>query len=251
LDLANDYGMRFVRIGTNITQSEEAEEYIKYAKEIGLAVSYNAMKSYVVSPEELTQRAKHIVDWGADVFVVVDSAGGMLPLDVKRYVESLRSNIDIKIGFHGHNSFMLANANNLAALESGATVLDSTMQGIGRGGGNAQTEIMLVLYEKIGINTGVDKYKAMDIGEEIIRPLMKGECGVRSLDVTMGYAFFHSSFLKRINKTVEEFHVDIRKLIIEVSKIEKVNPTEELIRQIACNLSKKEKENLLGAFIHE
>ena len=45
LDLARKYGMHFVRIGTNITRSETAEPFIKYAKDLGFEVSYNGMRS--------------------------------------------------------------------------------------------------------------------------------------------------------------------------------------------------------------
>ncbi len=240
LDLARDYGMGFVRIGTNITESEEAEEYVKYAKSLGFEVSYNAMKSYAVTPEDLLQRVKSVVDWGADIICLVDSAGGMLPSDVKNYIQLLRDGTDTRIGFHGHNNFLLGNANNLAALEAGATVLDSTIQGMGRGAGNAQTEVMVILYEKMGFETGIDKYKAMDIGEKIIRPKMKESHGVSAIELTTGYALFHSSFLKRIYKAVDELHVDPKALIIEVSKIDKVDPTESLIMRVARKIAEEE-----------
>jgi 4-hydroxy 2-oxovalerate aldolase len=236
LDLARDYGMSFVRIGTNITQSDEAEEYIKYAKRLGFEVSYNAMKSYVVSPEEFLERAQKAIDWGADIIYLVDSAGGMLPVEVKQYIELLRENLDARIGFHGHNNFMLAVANNLAALEAGATMLDSTVQGMGRSSGNAQTEIMVLLYEKLGLETGIDTVKLMNIGEHLIRPRMRTASGVCALDMTMAQAQFHSSFLDRIERATAVFDVDPKVLIIEVSKVDRVNPSETLIMDIASQL---------------
>jgi 4-hydroxy-2-oxovalerate aldolase len=237
LDLARSYGMSFVRIGTNITQSEESEEFIKYAKRLGFEVMYNAMKSYVAPPEEFLRRMRQTVEWGADVVYLVDSAGGMLPSEVKQYIELLRENLDARIGFHCHNNFMLACANNLAALEAGATLLDSTMQGMGRSAGNPQTEVMILLYEKLGINTGVDIFKAMDIGENLIRPLMPVKSGVTALDMTMALAQFHSSFLPRVERAAGEFNVDPKLLIMEVSKVDRVNPSQELITTIAARLA--------------
>ncbi|MGB8322096.1 MAG: hypothetical protein WCE52_03950, partial [Candidatus Acidiferrum sp.] len=46
LRLAARYGMSFIRVGTNVTETAQAEPYIALAKELGFIVSYNAMKSY-------------------------------------------------------------------------------------------------------------------------------------------------------------------------------------------------------------
>jgi 4-hydroxy-2-oxovalerate aldolase len=180
---------------------------------------------------------RQVVEWGADVVYLVDSAGGMLPSEVRRYIELLQENLETRIGFHCHNNLMLACANNLAALEAGATILDSTMQGMGRSSGNPQTEIMILLYEKLGIPTGIDIFKAMNIGENLIRPLMPIKSGVTSLDLIMGLAQFHSSFLPRIEQAAAKFDIDPKVLIMKVSEIDKVNPSEELIVRIATEVA--------------
>jgi 4-hydroxy 2-oxovalerate aldolase len=234
LDMARHYGMSFIRIGTNVTRSEEAREFIEYARELGFDVSYNAMKSYAVSPEEFQRRLKQTVEWGAETLYVVDSAGGMMPNEVREYVGRLRDAVgDVRIGFHGHNNFGLANANVLAAIEAGATLIDTTMLGMGRSSGNAQTEVVLVLLEKLGQETGVDLLKAMDAGEQLIRPRMSGGTGVSALEVTMAAAHFHSSFLPRIEKACAQYHIDAKQLITEVSKVDIINPSQALIMSIA------------------
>jgi 4-hydroxy-2-oxovalerate aldolase len=237
LDLAKSYGTSFIRIGTNITESADAEPYIKYAKRLGFEVMYNAMKSYAVPPDEFIRRMRQAVDWGADVVYLVDSAGGMLPSEVQRYIERLCETLDVRVGFHCHNNFMLACANNLAALEAGADLLDSTMQGIGRSSGNPQTEVMIPLYEKLGIRTGIDLFKTLNIGETLIRPRMPVKSGNTSLDIVMALAQFHSSFLPEIAKTAHEFGVDAKVLIMEVGKVDRVNPSQELMRAIAADLA--------------
>jgi pyruvate/oxaloacetate carboxyltransferase len=93
------------------------------------------MKSYAEQPFELLQRAIPIVEHGATTVTVVDSAGGMLPNQVA-YVEVLKAGLDAEVGFHGHNTAP-ANANSLAAVQAGASVIDTTLLGMGRGGGNA------------------------------------------------------------------------------------------------------------------
>lgn len=246
---AKKMGLDFVRIGTNITESEEAESYIKLAKDLGFFVYSNLMKTYVVEVDEFLERAMTVFEYGADITVVVDSAGCLLPEDIRRYVSSLRKITDKHIAFHGHNNLQLAIANTLAAIEAGADFVDSTMQGMGRDAGNAQTEVLLTILEKKGYNTGINRYKAMDIGEKLILPLMRREQGVGSIGVTSGLAQFHSSFLGIMEKVALKYQIDIRDIIIEVSKIEKVHVTESLAEDVAERIKSTKKEHISYNYI--
>src|SRR6476661_6453229 len=90
LRLAASYGMSFVRIGTNVTETAQAEPYIALAKELGLIVSYNAMKSYAVSPEQFGKVVAEVYGWGADIACLVDSAGSMDPDSVAAYLRAAK-----------------------------------------------------------------------------------------------------------------------------------------------------------------
>lgn len=239
LDLAAKYNMNFVRVGTNITETQNAERYIKYARDLGLEVSSNLMKTYVLPPEEALQRAIDVDRWGADVVVIVDSAGGMLPPEVAEYVRLFKENVGAAIGFHGHNNFQLAIANALAAIEAGATVIDTSLRGMGRSAGNAQTEVLVTVLGKMGIDLGIDIRKTMDLSECLIAPLVQ-EHGVDDIAVTAGYALFHSSYLKIIYRVAQKMNLDPRDLIVRVSEIEKVRVTEELATKVAEEIRREQ-----------
>jgi len=240
LDLAAKYNMDFVRVGTNITESDDAERYIKHAKDLGMEVFSNLMKTYVLPPGEAVKRAIDVDRWGADVVVVVDSAGGMLPQDVAGYVRLFKEHVGAAVGFHGHNNFQLAIANALAAIEAGAIIVDTSLRGMGRSAGNAQTEVLVTVLDKMGINLGIDIRKTMDLSERLIAPLVR-EHGVDDIAVTSGYALFHSSYLKIIYKVALEMNLDPRDLIVRVSEIEKVRVTDELATKVAEEI-KRERE---------
>ena len=104
--MAADYGMGFVRIGTNITEIEQAKPYIEKSRELGMTVSSNLMKSYAVSIDEFVRLAKMADQFGANIISVVDSAGGMFPEDVREYVLRLKDVTDRTVGFHGHNNIL-------------------------------------------------------------------------------------------------------------------------------------------------
>lgn len=239
LEMAAEYGMEFVRIGTNVTEIDQAKPYIEKAKALGMTVSSNLMKSYAVSIDDFVKLAKSAADYGADVISVVDSAGGMFPEDVHEYVRRLRDITDKKIGFHGHNNLQLAIANSLQAVKAGASIVDSSLQGMGRSAGNAQTEILVMALEKMGYHTGIDPYRTMDLGTRIIRPMMSKGQGVDDVSVIAGIAQFHSSFSKIIERVAKKFKIDPRMLIIEVSEVERVHITEELTEEVATKIAKR------------
>ena len=50
IDMAAQFGMPFIRIGTNINELEGTESYFERAKKHGMFVASNLMKSYAVNP---------------------------------------------------------------------------------------------------------------------------------------------------------------------------------------------------------
>ena len=237
LDLAAKYNMSFLRVGTNVNEAEQAEPFIRKAKQLGMYVSFNMMKSYALPVDEVVKKAALARDYGADIISVVDSAGGMLPEDVTEYVSKIKNNVSgVEVGFHGHNNLSLAIANSLAAVEAGATFIDATLQGIGRSVGNTQMEVLVILLEKYGYSTGIDAMKLMDAGDAIVRPLMPHTTGIDSLSTTLGAAQFHSTFLPIVERVAKEHGIDVRKLVIEISKVDRITVTEELAQKVATQL---------------
>ncbi len=248
LKFARQHGMKFVRIGTNVSEYHKARHSIEYARELGFDVSYNPMKSYLATPWELLGIIRDAVAWGAQSTYVVDSAGTLLPSDVRGYVSVLKKELGIPVGFHGHNNLGLANANCLAAFEAGGTLFDGTLQGLGRSGGNAQTEILAYLFTKMNVSTGLDVMRLLEVGERMIRPLMKGQdTGSTSLDVVIGMAGFHSSYLPRIRSAVKQYSVDPKELILEVCRHDRLDPSQALIDRVAGELAQQTKMKNVSA----
>ena len=231
-----DAGGDFVRVGTDVSKSESSWEFVALAASLGFKVFYNFMKSYAAQPFELLQRAIPIVEHGATTVSVVDSAGGMLPNQVAAYVEILKAGLDAEIGFHGHNNLLLANANSLAAVQAGASVIDTTLLGMGRGGGNAQTETMLVVLEKAGYPTGINPLQVARIAEQFISAKPTRLKGANELELIYGFALFHSGFTKRVQDVAAAHGIPYQDLILEVSRYAKENPSQALIEEVASQL---------------
>jgi len=231
-----DLGGDFIRIGTDVSQSEAAWPFAELAAKLGYEVRYNFMKTYVAKPFDILRRAAAIVDHGATVIAIVDSAGGLLPDQVASYVDVLRQGLSVEIGFHGHNNLLLANANSLAAIQHGAGCVDTTLLGMGRGGGNAQTETMLVVLERAGYPTGVNPLEVAKIAERYVSAKPTRLKGANELELIYGFALFHSGFTKRVQDVAAAFGVPYQDLILEVSRYAKENPSTELIEESASQL---------------
>lgn len=247
IDMAAEYGMGFIRIGTNVTQMEESEEFIARAKKHGMFVSANFMKSYTMEPKKFAEKAKLTQKFGSDVLCIVDSAGGMLPSDLESYFQAVQDVCDIPLGFHGHNNLGLAVAHTLRAVELGAVIVDSSLQGMGRSAGNTPTEILVVALKRMGIDPGIDPLEVMDIGEKYIRPLMRKR-GLPCLDIVAGYAQFHSSYMHIIRYYSSKYRIDPRKLIIGVCEFDKVNAPPELVERVAQRINTESDEVFTARF---
>ncbi|MBU0729452.1 MAG: 4-hydroxy-2-oxovalerate aldolase [Proteobacteria bacterium] len=239
IDLAAQYGMKFIRIGTNIEQYQQAEPFISLAKNHGMFVCANFMKSYVCPPTAFAKYAIEAEKFGADVVYLVDSAGGMLQDEISSYVYAVREQSEsLRLGFHGHNNLGLAVANSLQAIELGVEIVDTSLQGFGRGGGNASTEQVLCALMRQGIDMDIDPIAVMDVAEKFIQPMIKS-VGLSSIDMISGLALFHSSYMPTIEKISKIHRVDPRKLIVSVCENDRVEAPEEMVDEQARKLSKQ------------
>jgi 4-hydroxy 2-oxovalerate aldolase len=236
IDLCADCGAGFIRIGSNVTEVKEARPFYARAKKTGMLVAANFMKSYAMSPEGFADMVVIAEDGGADIVYIVDSAGGMLPDDIDAYFSAIREKTDIPLGFHGHNNVHMAIANSLKAMELGAVLIDSSLQGLGRGAGNAATEVLVALLNQKGIKNDFDFLKLCDIGDEYIKDLLPNK-GLDSIDIVTGTSLFHSSYMGLIKKYSLKYRIDPRLLIAEVGKVEQISPTDTIVGNVAEKLA--------------
>lgn len=238
LDLLKKYGASFVRIGCNVTEVPTTEKFIRRAKELGLEVMSNYMKSYAVTPEEFAKNVKLSESYGADVIYIVDSTGSMDREDIYKYYKAIRDVSNIKIGFHGHNNLGLAISNALYAKELGFDFVDTSMLGIGRSAGNAATELYIGSLMKNNNNNIYDIKRILNCENRIIKPIWKHQ--PNALDLYCGISEFHTSYMKYIYKYAVKYRVNPLDLIREYTRFDKINMNEEVLADIASKMKKDE-----------
>ena len=239
LKLSIERGAQVARIATHVTEADISEQHIRMAKDMGLEVMTFLMLAHMEPPEKMLEQAKLMEGYGADVVYVVDSAGAMIPDDVKVRIGLLKKKMQVEVGFHGHNNLGLAIGNTIAAVQEGATVIDGTLGGLGAGAGNAPTEVLAAVLDKMGYVTGIDLYKIMDAAEDIVRPIMRRPQVIDRSSLILGYAGVYSSFLLHTYRAVEKFDVDPRDVLVELGRRRVVGGQEDMIIDVAHELSQK------------
>jgi 4-hydroxy 2-oxovalerate aldolase len=235
--MAADNGARAVRVATHVTEADIGEQHIGLTKKLGMEAVGFLMMVHMSPPEKVVEQARLFESYGADWINIADSAGAMLPEDVKARVGAVVDAVKVPVGFHAHNNLTVATANSLAAVEVGATYLDACCRGLGAGAGNTQTEALVAVLDKIGYQTGVDLYKIMDVAESLVGPAMHRPQEVRNAPIMLGYAGVYGSFLLHTYRAAEKFGLDPRDILVELGRRKMVGGQEDMIIDVAYQLA--------------
>lgn len=137
-----------VRVAARADNLEQAAELVGRFHRAGYETSLNLLAVSTIPSRALDGILSRIADSPGDVVYVVDSYGALDPHEVARLVERFRRALPgFAVGFHGHNNRQLALANSLVAVECGATLVDASLLGMGRGAGNCPLELLLGFFD--------------------------------------------------------------------------------------------------------
>lgn len=142
----------------------EAMEFCAQVKALGYKVFSQLVSITSYNEEELAELVSLVNKVKPYAVSMVDTYGLMHPDDMLKYYEQLDDTVDpeVQIGFHAHNNFQLAYANDIAFLDKPAKhdiVVDATLYGMGKSAGNSQIELVsMYLNERYGKNYGINYY---------------------------------------------------------------------------------------------
>jgi len=241
LRLAHHCGVATIRIATHCTEADVAEQHIGLARKLGMDTVGFLMMAHMHDPEGIAQQGKQMESYGANCVYCTDSAGYMLPDDVSERVRALREVLkpETEIGFHGHHNLAMGVANSLAAVEAGATRIDGSAAGLGAGAGNTPLEVFAAVCERMGVHTGVDLNKFVDVAEDLVVPMMDQPIRVDRDSLILGYAGVYSSFLLFARRAAATHGVSSRDILVEMGRRKAVGGQEDLIEEVALELKAK------------
>jgi len=139
---------------------EKSVDTINYAKEKGLYVSYFPYDTTRAEVPVLQKVLREVTNKSRpDSLAIVDTTGCALPESIKYMVREIKKIADLPVEIHTHNDLGLGVAGALAAVEAGAEVVHTCVNGLGeRCGNTALEEIVITLKTLLGVNMGRIKY---------------------------------------------------------------------------------------------
>jgi len=240
LKMAVDCGIHTIRVATHCTEADVSEQHIVAAAKTGLDTVGFLMMAHMIEPEQLLEQLKLMESYGANCVYITDSAGYMLPDDVTSRVALARRELkpETELGFHGHHNMAMGIANSLAAIEAGANRIDGSIAGLGAGAGNTPLEVLVAVLERMGVETGVDLFKTMDIAEDLIVPMMDHVVRIDRDALTLGYAGVYSSFLLFAKRAAVKYGLSSRDILVELGRRRTVGGQEDMIEDLALDMAK-------------
>jgi len=160
----------FNRRNQNASVEESAEAAIRIVERarsdgvrcaVTISVAFGCPFEGKVAESRVLELAERVAGARPDVLLLADTIGVATPGPVRRLVAAA-ADFGVPVGGHFHNTRSTGYANALAALEAGATVLDSSVGGLGgcpfapKATGNIATEDLVYLLHGEGIDTGID-----------------------------------------------------------------------------------------------
>ena len=146
---------------------------------VAVATAFFAPCRGPVGADELDAVVARVVDAGADSLYLAGTTGMETPVDFMDGVSRVKRNYpDIGVGVHLHNRNGLGSVNALASLSAGADWLEASFGGLGGDMwfpgersvlGNAPMEDLVVLFDALGIETGIDLDTYLAVGRTVER----------------------------------------------------------------------------------
>jgi len=173
----------FTQKNINCSIAESVERFIpvaQAAKNDGIRIrgsiscSFGCPYQGSVTPNQVIEVAKRMLDLGCDEIDIADTIGVGTPGQVASVFENLFT-VAPKTQFSGHfhDTYGQSLANIYAALQTGVSIFHSSIAGLGgcpyaKGAtGNVATEDVLYMLKGLGIETGIDFDATVKIGDYI------------------------------------------------------------------------------------
>ncbi len=142
----SNYSIRklsFVRLATHIKDLFKLGDTIKWLKKNNFLVAVNIMQISEIKKNKIKSYCNFFNRKNIDVLYLADSLGSLNQKEIKKNFIEFNKHFNNELGIHAHDNLSLALNNSKTAYKNGATWIDSTITGMGRGPGNVKTENLL------------------------------------------------------------------------------------------------------------
>ncbi|MEJ2462971.1 MAG: nucleoid-structuring protein H-NS, partial [Candidatus Thiodiazotropha sp.] len=133
------------RVACYVPDIDKGLDMVKRSKDLGYETTINIMACSAAIRTDLIEALAQVEETPElDYLYLVDSYGAFYSEQVTDYLNLYKKHAPSKeLGFHAHNNQQLAFSNTQQAIIDGVNLLDATVNGIGRGAGNCNLELLL------------------------------------------------------------------------------------------------------------
>jgi len=239
LSIAIDHGVDTVRIGAHCTEANLTERYIGFLAKQKIEAHGVLVMSHMATPEQLSEQARLIEDYGAHAIGFFDSSGNFLPDDVISRIHAIRSRVKIPIIFHAHNNLGMAISNSVSAIGAGARIIDACIRGFGAGAGNTQLEVLIAVLDRMGYPTGIELNKALDVADLAKNELNFHSPFISTESIVSGMAGVFSGFRTQVLEIAKTYKISSRDIFYELGRRRAIAGQEDQIIEVAQILKNK------------
>lgn len=174
-NLNRSHAQVFEEVTAIVAALAEVPEAQRPRFEVGLSTAFGCTLEGAIDEDKVVQVAEQVVALGVAEVGLSDTTGYGNPAQVRRLTARIHAAVgaDRLTGIHLHNTRGQGLANVMAALEAGLTTIDSSLGGIGGcpfapgASGNIVTEDLVFLLEAMGLNTGIDIDKLLEVRTQV------------------------------------------------------------------------------------
>ena len=172
---ADESAIVLVRIACHFHEYNDILPAVDLLREKGYLIGLNLMQIASRTDDEITQFVSDVQNAPIEALYIADSTGSLKPARTREIIGKIGESWSGAIGVHMHDNMGLALQNTLDAIDAGARFADSTVTGMGRGPGNAQTEYMIAEPSIMG-EKKINPVPLMRVIDKFFKP-MKERCG--------------------------------------------------------------------------
>ncbi|MCP4041432.1 MAG: nucleoid-structuring protein H-NS, partial [Gammaproteobacteria bacterium] len=179
-----------IRTACYVADIDKGIDLARRSKDQGYLTTINVMASSAAIETDLVEALQQVNDADeVDYLYLVDSFGAFYSEQITAYLNLYKQHAPNKqLGFHAHNNQQLAFSNTQQAIIDGVNLLDATINGIGRGAGNCNLELLLNFLKNPKFDVK-PVYKA--IQENMVPLRMEIEWGYNDIYGISGYLNQH------------------------------------------------------------
>jgi 4-hydroxy 2-oxovalerate aldolase len=180
-------GARLLRVCVAAGDPQPAFDTVRLAKDTGFTTCVNLTRVSQLPARKVVDLAVDAAEAGADVVYLADSNGSMLPAQTARLTTLVKSVANAEVGLHAHNNLGLAMSNAMAAVDAGASWMDSSVLGMGKGPGNLVAEQWIAYLDRTSRASGYDLGTVLHLADLLGRSVPESAPSLPLPDLVLGH----------------------------------------------------------------